>query len=76
VIGVQMGVYGLDQLEVEFTHKLEIAIDPFQDGIDDQRLAATAAVQEIAGCRTSCRRAGGRSWLRLLRGIVAGIAQS
>ena len=47
VVGVQMGVHGLDQFEVELAHELQIAIDPLQHRIDDQRLAAMPAGEEI-----------------------------
>ena len=63
MVGVQMGVDGLDQFEVELAHELQIAVDPLQHRIDDQRLAAMPAGEKIsvsAGRR--CRRAGGRSW--------------
>ena len=47
VIGVQMGIDGLDQLEVELADELQIAVDPLQHRIDDQRLAAVPAGDEI-----------------------------
>ena len=47
VIGVQVRVHGLDQLEVELAHELQVALDPFQHRIDDQRLAAMSAGEEI-----------------------------
>ena len=47
MVGVQMGVDGLDQLEVELADQLQIAVDPLQHRIDDQRLAAVAAGDEI-----------------------------
>ena len=47
VVGVQMGVDGLDQLEVEFADELQIAVDPLEHRIDDQRLAAVPAGDEI-----------------------------
>ena len=47
VIGVQMRVDGLDQFEIELAHKLQIAVDLFQNGIDDQRLATLTAGKEI-----------------------------
>ncbi len=40
VIGMQMGVDGLDQFEIELVHELQIAVDLLQHRIDDQRLAA------------------------------------
>jgi len=48
VVGVQMGIDRLDQLEVELAHKLQIAVDAFQHRIDDQRLAAVPAGQQVA----------------------------
>ena len=48
VIGVQMGIDRLDQLEIEFAHQLQIAIDLLQHRIDDQRLAARPAGEEIS----------------------------
>ena len=47
VVGVQMGVDRLDEFEVKLSHKLQITIDPLQHRIDDQRLAATPAGEEI-----------------------------
>ena len=48
VIGVQMRVERLDQLEIKLAHQLEIALDPLQNRIDDQRLAAMPAGDEIS----------------------------
>ena len=47
VVGVQMGVDGLDQFKVELANELQIAIDALQHRIDDQRLAAMPAGEEI-----------------------------
>ena len=47
MVGVQMGVDGLDQLEVELADQLQIAVDPLEHRIDDQRLAAVPAGDEI-----------------------------
>jgi hypothetical protein len=47
VVGVQMRVHGLDQFNVELTHQLQIAIDALEDRIDDQRLAAMPAGEQI-----------------------------
>ncbi len=47
VIGVEMRVDRLDQLQVELMDELEVAVDPFQHRIDDQRLAALPACQQI-----------------------------
>ena len=40
MVGVQMRIDGLDQLEIELAHELQIAVDLLQHRIDDQRLAA------------------------------------
>jgi len=48
MVGVQMRVDGLDQAEIEFAQQLAIAIDFLQHRIEDQRLAAGAAGQQIA----------------------------
>src|SRR5208282_1901667 len=42
-----MRVHGLDQLEVELAHELQVAIDPLQDWIDDQCLAARPAGEQV-----------------------------
>src|ERR1700731_993837 len=47
VVGVQMRVDGLYQLEFELAHELQIAVDLLQHRIDDQRLAAMPAGNEI-----------------------------
>ena len=47
VIGMQMGIDRLDQLEVELADELQIAIHPLQHRIDDQRLATVAAGEQI-----------------------------
>ena len=47
MIGVQVRVDRLDQPEVEFPHELQVAVDLLQHRIDDQRLAAMAAGQQI-----------------------------
>ena len=54
VIGVQVRIDRLHQLQIEFAHQLQIAIDLLQHRIDDQRLAAAAGCQQVgvgAGCR-------------------------
>ena len=62
VVGVQMGVDRLDQLEVEFADQLQIAIDLLQHRVDDQRLAAARGWRAGRNrCRKRCRTAGGRS---------------
>ena len=47
MIGVQVGVDRLDELQLEFPDELEIAIDLLQHGIDDQRLASPPAREQI-----------------------------
>ena len=47
VVGVQMRVDGLYQLEFELAHELQIAVDLLQHRIDDQRLAAMPAGNDI-----------------------------
>jgi len=42
-----MGVHGLDQPEVEFAHQLQLAVDAIENRIDDQRLAAMTAGEQI-----------------------------
>ena len=48
VIGVQMRVDGLDQLEIKLAHQLEIALDLLQNRIDDQSFAAMPTGDEIS----------------------------
>ena len=48
VVGVQMGVDRLDQPQVELAQELAVAVRLLQNGIEDQRLAAGAARQQIA----------------------------
>ena len=48
VVGMQMGIDRLDQLQIEFAQQLAVAVDLLQHGIEDQRLAAGAAGQQIA----------------------------
>ena len=63
MIGMQMGIDRLDQLEVEFAQQLAIAVDLLQHRIEDQRLAAGAAGQQIAvGSRNAVETAAERSW--------------
>jgi CO dehydrogenase/acetyl-CoA synthase gamma subunit (corrinoid Fe-S protein) len=47
MVRVQMGVDGLYELEIQFVNKMQIAVDLFQDRIDDQRLAARTAREKI-----------------------------
>ena len=42
VVGVQVGVDRLHQLQIQLADELEVAIDLLEDGIDNQRLAATS----------------------------------
>ena len=48
VVGMDVRVDGLDQLQVELGHQLQVAVDLLQHGIDDQRLPAPPAGQQIA----------------------------
>ncbi len=48
VIGVQVRVDRLDQLEIELAHELDVAIHLLQNGIDDQRLAAVPAGEQVS----------------------------
>ncbi len=48
MVGVQMGVDRLDQPQIELPQQLAIAVGLFQHGIEDQRLAAGPAGQEVA----------------------------
>src|SRR6202040_1041326 len=54
VIGMQMGVDCLDQFQIELTNELQVAVHLFTDWIDDQRLAAGPAGENI---RVRSRRA-------------------
>src|SRR6202012_3931766 len=47
VIGMQMRVDSLDQLEVELAQQVAIAIGLLQHGVEDQGFAAGAARQQI-----------------------------
>ncbi len=47
VVGMQMRIHSLDQLQVQLAHELHVAIHLFQHGIDDQRLAAAPGGDEI-----------------------------
>ena len=47
VVGVQMRVDGLDQAQVELAQELDVAVDALEHGIDDQRLAAMPAREQI-----------------------------
>ena len=48
MIGVKMRVHRLDQFEVKLADELQIAVDPLQHRIDDQRFAAVATGEEIS----------------------------
>jgi hypothetical protein len=61
VIGMQVGVDSLDQLEVELIDELDVALDLLQYRVDDQRLAAAPAGEQIGKYPRRCRRAGGRA---------------
>ena len=63
MVGMQMRVDGLHQPQIEFVDELEIAVDLLQHRIDDQRLAAAPACEQVGvGRRKRCRKADGRSW--------------
>ena len=47
MVGVQMRVDGLHELEIEFVNEIQIAVDLFQHRIDDQCLAAWTAREQI-----------------------------
>src|SRR5215216_1699376 len=47
VIGMEMGVHSLDELQVQLAQKLEVAIHLLQHGIDDQGFAATSTGQKV-----------------------------
>ncbi len=47
MIGVKMGVDRLDQPEVELVDQLDVAVDLLQHRIDDQRLAAAPAGEQV-----------------------------
>src|ERR1700757_5300307 len=48
MVGMQMGVYRLDQFEIELAQELAVAVGLFQDGIENHGLAASAAREQIA----------------------------
>ena len=48
VVGVQMGVDRLHQLETEFLHELQVAVDLVKHRVDDERLAASPAREDVA----------------------------
>ena len=47
MVGVQMRVDRLHQPQIELVHQLQVAVDLFQHRIDDQRLAAAPAGEQI-----------------------------
>jgi hypothetical protein len=47
MIGVQMRIDRLDQLQVQLAHQLQVAIDLLQHGIDDQCLTAAATRDQV-----------------------------
>ena len=47
VVGVQVRVHRFYQLQIELFHELQITIDLLQHRIDDQRLAARTAGEQI-----------------------------
>jgi hypothetical protein len=50
MVGMQMRIDCLDELEVELANKLQITIDALDDGIDNQRLATVPAGEHIGVC--------------------------
>ena len=48
VIGMEMGVDGLDQPQIEIVQELDVAIDLLEYRVDNQRLGATAARDDVA----------------------------
>ena len=48
VVGMQMGVDRLHQPQVELAQQLAVAVGLLQHGVEDQRLAAGAARQQVA----------------------------
>src|SRR5262252_5724658 len=48
VVGMQMRIYRLDQIQIELADDQKITINLFQHRINDQRLAAMPASQEIS----------------------------
>src|SRR5262249_26990105 len=47
MVGMQMRIHRLDQLEVEFVDELDVTVDLLQHRIDDQRLAPAPAGDEV-----------------------------
>lgn len=43
MVGMHVGIDGFDKIEIELFDELQVAINLFQDGVDDQRLTAAAA---------------------------------
>ena len=47
VVGMQVGVDRLHQLQIELADELKVAVDLLQHRIDDQRLAAAAGGEQV-----------------------------
>ena len=47
VIGVDVGVYRLDQLQIQLVHEPEVAVHLLQHGVDDQRLSPATACDQV-----------------------------
>ena len=47
MVGVQMGVDGFDEFQVELAYELQITVHLLQNRIDNQRLAARPAGEDI-----------------------------
>jgi hypothetical protein len=47
MVSVQMRVDGFYELEIEFVNEMQIPVDLLQDRIDDQRLSARTAREQI-----------------------------
>jgi hypothetical protein len=48
VIGVEVGVHRLDQAQIQLADELEVAVHLLEHRVDDQRLAAAAAGEQVA----------------------------
>ena len=47
VVGVDMGVDGLDQRQVQLLQQFQVTVHLFDDGVDDQRFTTGTAGQQI-----------------------------
>ena len=47
MVGVYMGIHGLDEFQVQFVQQPDVVVDRFEDGVDDQHLTARAAAEQI-----------------------------